>query len=744
MKKRFFWLSLCILFFYQLPHGTAQEQNPQRPKVALVLAGGSAWGLAHIGVIRVIEELGIPVDMVVGTSMGSIVGGLYAAGYGASQMEEMFGTQDWSNIILSNKKSRNEPYYNLRETSRYSATIPFDKKGFHVNRGLLSGDNVLWLLDMNLLNVPSPVNFDSLPREFRAVAAELTTGNRTVFSEGSLADAIRASMSIPGFFVPWQVDGKYYIDGGVVDNLPIDVAAELGADIIIAIDLFKEYSTDENKSQNIILAINQLADIIFINDDIEKLEKADLLITVDVEHFLPTDFDKTRELAALGEAAARLCMEQLLEIRSRFPAESDNAVSPYPMAQLSLEEGNNFTITGELPADSGLEERIRKTLKRKSGKEDPLDIITKEIESTGRYQTVRLYRDSSGEGNPLVAALTPKPKDKNAVRLYFDFQTSISTWTEIKIDLVPALVINGLTTEDSQLLADLEIIDAPGIGLTFIQPAGSYVRLGLFFSALQDSSINFTSTNIGYLYNTFFVTGGVNLGVFPAGGMETGFSLSYDYVKTEFPDSGDDNYAGNYMLKTFFLMDKTDSPIFSSRGIAGSIKYQTSIGNYWSSDYFQTLELKGHAAIPLAAPVSLSLQWTGGTDFSFSPYFNEAPFYYLPNLNSHWMFPGTLQLQEKIGSHAAGAGIGINYQLNWRNKGITFPLFLLFYGNIGMVLQDTDSIELNNIFHWNTSFGAGLRINDAFGIAIRFGINQNTNQQESTAFFALDVGAISY
>ncbi len=749
MKLKYLILIIFILLFILRPQGVySQDQPADPPKVALVLAGGSAWGLAHIGVIRVIEELGIPIDIVIGTSIGSIVGGLYSVGYTSGEIEELFAAQDWSNLFLAANKSMNEPFYNMKDTSRYAISILFDKNGFSTGGGLFTGEKILQLLDKNLLGIPSPVDFDTLPRRYRAVATELSSGDRVVFSKGNMPDALRASMSIPGVFTPWFIDGKYYIDGGVVDNLPIDVAADMGADIIIAVDLRKEQLQIDNRKQNLLSTFNQLSDIVFKNNDDNHRDLADILITVDVKQFVTTDFDKAPGLAALGEQEARNHMDQLRELRSRFPPESNNQVKPYSMNELYLGKGQNFILSGESSRDKGLEKRISKALVKKNGKEDPLDTVMDEIDNTGRYDTVRFYRDAYIAGHPLIIGLTPKPQDKNAVRLYFKFQTSISTRTEMNLDLVPALVINGITTDDSKLTADLEILDSPGVDIAFVQPIGSYLRISPYFSVKQESSINFTSNYIGYLYNTFFLSGGVNLGFFPWGGTEFGISLSYDYVDTKFPDDSDNDgfsseTVANPMLKTYFIFEKVDSPIFTSRGAYGALLFQAPLRFMGSEKYFQTLTLKGNAAIPVAAPVTLAFQWIVGTDFTFMTLFEKAPFYYLPSLDSHWMFPGPLQIGEKSGSHVAGIGFGVNYQFNWQNRGIRFPIFLLFNGALGTIIQDIYDIDWSNTFHWNASLGAGLRLNDAFGIALRFGLNQNTDKSFAP-FFALDVGVINY
>jgi NTE family protein len=188
-------------------------------------------GLAHIGVIKVLEELGIPIDMVVGTSMGAIVGGFYAQGFDAARLEKVALSVDWADILMERVNSSEERFRSRIDRSRYFASIDFDRRGFKLPGSLLSGRKLLYFLDRSTFAVPYPIDFDSLPRRYRGVAADLATGDRVVIDHGSLADVMRASMGIPGVLAPHLIGNQYLVDGGMVDNLPISTARELGADL---------------------------------------------------------------------------------------------------------------------------------------------------------------------------------------------------------------------------------------------------------------------------------------------------------------------------------------------------------------------------------------------------------------------------------------------------------------------------------------------------------------------------------
>ena len=220
---------LFILFLFPfLVH--AQES---RPKVGLVLGGGGAKGAAHVGVLKYIEESGVKIDMVVGTSIGSIVGGLYACGKSSDDLEELFRSQDWLDLLT--KKSQ-------------------EFQSDHTN-GILRGDSVESLLG-HLANQPENIDFDSLPIPFRCVAVNTNTAEEVVLSQGNLARSMRASMAIPLVFKQVNMNGMSLSDGGLLNNLPVDVAKAWGCDIIIAVDLTQNKHEDEDDEPSLLERIS--------------------------------------------------------------------------------------------------------------------------------------------------------------------------------------------------------------------------------------------------------------------------------------------------------------------------------------------------------------------------------------------------------------------------------------------------------------------------------------------------------
>ncbi len=217
-----------------LPGGGALPS--ERKKVAVVLSGGGAKGVAHIGALKGIEQAGIPIDIVVGTSMGAVVGGMYSIGYTPDQLDSMVMSQDWG-LLLSDRTPRpNQPYSEKENDDRYLISYSFGRGAGGVS-GLVKGTNLEMLFNDMMVGHHDSLDFKQLPIPFACVAANIVDGSEVVFDRGVLPTAMRASMAIPGFFTPVDIGEMMLIDGGLINNYPVDVARDMGADLIIGVDV---------------------------------------------------------------------------------------------------------------------------------------------------------------------------------------------------------------------------------------------------------------------------------------------------------------------------------------------------------------------------------------------------------------------------------------------------------------------------------------------------------------------------
>ncbi|WP_028975107.1 patatin-like phospholipase family protein [Spirochaeta cellobiosiphila] len=279
-------------------------------KIALVLSGGGALGFAHIGVIQVLEEEGIDPDIVVGSSMGSIIGSLYATGWKSQDLVDVVTNTNWQELFLDTYNRSLLSYDEKKAQADYLWRFPIKINDRLENLGISHAQQVMEYLDNLLIPYNNVQSFDSLPRQFRAVSTDVLHGEAFVPDHGDLKTIIRASMSIPGVFTPVYYKGRYLVDGDWSNNAPTDVAKSLGADKIILVSLF-DFKTEANEISN----VNQLANqamLLRINDRLKKsLELADILIEPDVDSYTPANFQQANELIKLGYEAASAHREEL-------------------------------------------------------------------------------------------------------------------------------------------------------------------------------------------------------------------------------------------------------------------------------------------------------------------------------------------------------------------------------------------------------------------------------------------------
>jgi NTE family protein len=294
----------------------AQEANPrERPRVGLVLSGGGARGLAHVGVLRALEAQRVPIDAIAGSSMGAVVGGLYAAGMTPADIDAMMRTLDW-NAAFRDRPPRNILNFRRKQDDQeFLVRFPLGIKSgsFRVPRGLIQGQRLTQILRRETVEVAGIDDFDDLPTPFRAVAADLETGERIVLQRGDLASAMRASMSAPGVFAPTEVDGRLLVDGGLVENLPVDVVKEMGVDVVIAVDV--GFQPVGRRELNSALAVsNQAITIMMLWETARQrslLEAGDILITPQLGSLQSTDFLAAEKTIDVGFGAMRDKHERL-------------------------------------------------------------------------------------------------------------------------------------------------------------------------------------------------------------------------------------------------------------------------------------------------------------------------------------------------------------------------------------------------------------------------------------------------
>jgi NTE family protein len=400
----------CLALFFPIFAGEDWPRRPpERPRTVLVLSGGGARGMAHIGVLEVLEQLDVPFDAIVGTSMGAIVGGMYAAGLSPEQMREELQRIDWHSAFNDNPPRKYVPYRRKEEDviPLFEIEAGYNKKrGFSVPAGIVAGQKLNFILRSMLLHTAVVDSFDDLAIPFRAIATDLDSGEAVVIDRGDLAGAIRASMAFPVMFTPVTYQGKLLIDGGVVRNLPLDVALDLGAERIIAVDVGAEFGKMKNESPSAMQVLRRTSSIqtkTVREEVLELLRDQDILIRPEFDGQIGfADFDAVGLAEKLGREAA-------LEQRDRLERLSVDAAAfdGFIQRQRAGVEVGPLQVT-EIAVE-GLqrvpESRILKRIRTRPG--DALDLgqLQEDLERVyliGEFETVEFRLQSLDDGTRLV------------------------------------------------------------------------------------------------------------------------------------------------------------------------------------------------------------------------------------------------------------------------------------------------------------------------------------------------------
>lgn len=304
---------LFCLFLFYIGTGVAQENEV---KVGLVLSGGGAKGLAHIGVLKVIEESGVKIDYIGGTSMGAIIGALYAAGYSATELDSIFQNTDFTNLIQDNLPRSAKTFYEKEDSERYALTLPFNDFKISFPQALSGGQKIYNELVRLLYHVKDIREFDKLPIPFLCVATNVETGEEVLLKQGYLPEAILASGTFPSLFEPSEIDGAILIDGGVVNNYPIKEVKEMGANVLIGVDVQHGLANRESllSATEVLLQINNYRTV---KDMVKKSKETDIYIQPNIEKYSVIAFDLGKNIVRSGEIAANQKYAELKELAIR-------------------------------------------------------------------------------------------------------------------------------------------------------------------------------------------------------------------------------------------------------------------------------------------------------------------------------------------------------------------------------------------------------------------------------------------
>ncbi len=320
---------LIALFFCGTLPGQSPPSARHRPVVALVLSGGGARGGAHVGVLKRLEEAGVPIDLITGTSFGALVGALYSVGYSAADIELILRRVDWNRLLDDSPDRRLLNYDNKKRLDARLFDLQFENLELKLPTGLQPGQKIRQFLDrFTALPVLEAGNdFDRLPVRFRAVATDILTGLPHIFRSGSMSTAVRASIAVPGLFTPVELGDTLLLDGGLADNLPVAPALEAGADLVIAVDVSTPLKSRKSQIASVLDILDQSISIHIEENKLESLQKAQIVISPPLEEFSSSDFAESATLIEVGYRAAgeslpvieQLMSERGIQLRGHPP-----------------------------------------------------------------------------------------------------------------------------------------------------------------------------------------------------------------------------------------------------------------------------------------------------------------------------------------------------------------------------------------------------------------------------------------
>lgn len=436
MKQTIIFIASLLLF---MQAAAIPQHQERRKKVGVVLSGGGAKGMAHIGALKVIEDAGIPIDYIVGTSMGAIIGGLYAIGYTPEQLDSMVRKQNWQ-FLLSDQIERRDMNLMEREAEEtYVISVPFSKSAIkEVTGGLIKGHNIDNLFSELTLGYHDSINFSRLPIPFACVSENLVLGEEYVFHHGVLSTAMRASMAIPGVFTPVRLDDMVLIDGGVVNNYPVDVARRMGADVIIGVDVQSELRPGEElNNTGTILA--QLVELMGQEKYLENLNNTNVHIKVNVKGYSAASFTHTAidTLIVRGTYAAESQRDALLKLKEEIGLTSN--YQPEPRSGFQAIENifiHNVIFNGLEEND---EDWIIKRCNLKENASNSIEQIEKAtsiIRANTNYSSVTYKLMQNKEGNyDLSYTLNKKQESRINIGVRFDSEEIASLLVNIRTTL---------------------------------------------------------------------------------------------------------------------------------------------------------------------------------------------------------------------------------------------------------------------------------------------------------------------
>lgn len=581
MKKVIF---LILILFVSYSYS---QDTPQRKKVALVLSGGGAKGTAHIGALKVLEQANIPIDMIVGTSMGALMGGLYSIGYNADMLDSLVRVQDWT-FLLSDKIDTREMNIIQREKrNTYLLSFALNNIGkLSIGKpGFIKGKNLANLFSKLTLGYHDSIDFNSLPIPFSCVATDIVKFEEIDFHSGNLATAMRASMSIPAVFTPVKMDSMILVDGGLKNNFPVDVAKQMGADIIIGVSVQNEMNKSPEYFNSTFAVLNQLMDVNTQAKTDENISQCDVFIKVDITGYSAASFnlEAINELIKRGEKATNDHWQELMGLREKIGiTDEEDVLRPKPYRMQNQRIRMKISEVNFVNVDNKDQSFLKDKFNLKSGGTTTIDSIEKAMTA---LRSRLFYNDVSYQIKYL--------KDGYGINIETEGKKTAELWLGVRFDneekvsmqisgLAPVnfifpMMLQGTLRLGKRTMFSIESMFNTTQLYTF---SLSYVfrrqDLNIYYHANRDLNPNYTQHQMDFkLANitarNFLLDVFVRWDYFRYGDVLYGLKSKSAYLPT--------SHLWSYHGKLSY--DNTDSKYFATKGSKRSIEYALYTDNFY-------------------------------------------------------------------------------------------------------------------------------------------------------------------
>lgn len=692
------------------------DEAPEPLRVALVLGGGGALGFAHIGVLQVLEEAGVEVDIVVGTSMGSVVGSLYASGYRPDEIAAIAEELEWA-ALFRDAPPRQERIFRRKQEDRLFPTalkLSLRNGQLVLPRGVIGGSRLKRTLNSLLTARTLKTDFDDLPRRFRAVATDIETFEPVVLSEGDLADSVFASMAVPGLLPPRRLNDRTLIDGGLSANVPVRAARDLGSDRLVVVNLSTPPKSAEDIA-SVVDVVGQLTTFLTLKNavaDLATLEAGDILIEPDLTGFSPVDFTRVRDLIALGRQAASAHLASLQALAAETGgADSSVAIalsrpdrSAFPIREIRFNNESSFPLRV-----------IGKAITQKL--EEPLDTasLQRDIQSLEGYEAVgaidyKLADDGDG-GEILTIRVGARDAGDTVLQFGLDVSSDFDNQSAFNIGI-------GLTRRNVNRLAGewrniLQIGDDPLIFSEFYQPLDERQRWFVVVSALGQRDFVGSFDDDGVERSEFRLDAA--RAEFAGGyvfrrSLEARAGLTYE--RGRLSDSigfeADDPF-GYYDLSVFgaLAIDTLDAPFFPTSGVLANTELRQSVDNDRQALRRSRVGFTALAARPFLGGVAF-----GRTELGFSldsvgvsPAIPELPFAFSGFETLGGPFRLTALTRDSLrGRHKTYGALGYYRDISNGSALINLPIYVGGAIEVGNTFQRLEDWRADDLFIGGSAF----------------------------------------